>query len=221
MSNPAPNTVIASELSSLLGGLMASTEPEQVEAIMDGLEKLGAKVEDAVTAADVGDFRASAVLKDELFNLKKTLKGLSDEQKANIAKLREETKECKATLQKQIKEMIVEIRESEKKERLINRSLRNTLRAEKQKAKAEEEAIKVAARTARRAAKSVEEAERAAVRKVREDAKAAKRQAALNSAAERTAAALAKEEAARIALTQMAQPAKKVRVPRTPKVETE
>lgn len=203
-----------SELSSLLGGLMASTSDVEVEEQITKLEKLGAKVESAVTAADVGDFVSSTTLRDELFGMKKQLKNLGAKQKEDIATLRKETQERKVRLQQDIKDQLVEIRASEIKEQTINRALRAANRAEARGIALAAQEAKRIAREEKRALKAAADEAKAAERKVREDAKALKRQLALSSAAERTAAAKAKEDAARAALEMLAnQPAvRKTRV---------
>jgi hypothetical protein len=208
-------------------GLMSSQSAEQVETAMNNLENLIPVAEAFNTVEQLEETlkitgatgTAPEVLKAAIYNAKKEIKALSDTQKADIAARRQETKDRKVVLQNQIKSLTIELKIAERREQDAAKAIRIADRVQRRQAKTEAEAQKAAERQARRDAEAIIVAEKAETRKAREEARAIKRQMALNSAAARTAAAKAREEAAAAALAALAQPAKKVRVPRVKKVE--
>lgn len=216
------------EMATQLLNIMNANAAEDVLASMDKLENLVPAVERVVAVeqleetlkASGAETTAPAVIEAELYAAKKEIKNLSDVQKAAIFDARKATQVRKVELQELIKSLTAQLRVAQRREQDTNKIVKTVDRAQRREEKAVEEAQKAAARQARRDTKALEEAEKAEARKVREDARAMKRQLALNSAAARTAAALVREQAAAAALAALAQPAKKVRVPRAEKVET-
>ena len=216
-----------SEFAGQLAALLIAQSADEANTAIESMEKAVNKantintvmeLEECVAAAG-SNVRAAEVLRTELYAVKKRIKSLSEDQKADIAARRQLTKDTKVLLQLEVKSLTNELKIAERREQDAAKVVRTTERVQRRQAKAEADAQKAAERQARRDAKAMQEAEKADARKAREEARSIKRQMALNSAAARTAAAKAREEAAAAALAAVAQPVKRVRVPRVKKVE--